>query len=195
MAARNQDSRVKPDQRQRRVARGDDETRSGARTRNEEQPAARGQHDVSGHWSAVRGQRSSGQGQMTNRVGHRIRRLLTPDRLLRSPAPAPISSSSRTTSATVLPSTSASGRMIRRWPSTPEGDGLHVLVREIVPAVEQGAGAAQRSRHSDARGLAPRATSGCFRLASARSTMYSQQLLLAVNLRQAGPACPGSARA
>ncbi len=40
------------------------------------------------------------------------------------------------------------------------GDGLHVLMREVVPAVEQGAGAAQRSRHSDARGLAPSARSG-----------------------------------
>ena len=41
-----------------------------------------------------------------------------------------------------------------------ERDRLHVLMREVVPAFEQGAGRAQRSRHSDARGLAPRATSG-----------------------------------
>ena len=51
------------------------------------------------------------------------------------------------------------------------GHGLHVLMREIVPAIQKsaGAGAAQQAQRPPRAGAS--AMSGCLRLASARSTM------------------------
>ena len=72
-----------------------------------------------------------------------------------------------------LPSISASGPQDQPVAEHAEGDGLHVLVGEEVPAFQHRPARAQRSRFSAARGLAPRATSGCCRLSSASCTMYS----------------------
>src|SRR4029078_11290159 len=81
------------------------------------------------------------------------------------------SSRSLTTSLTCRPSTSASGRTISRCPSTPRATSCtSSWVKKCRPSSTARA-RAHLSRFSAARGLAPRNTSGCCRLSSARLTM------------------------
>src|SRR5262245_31307936 len=69
-----------------------------------------------------------------------------------------------TTSATRLPSTSASGRRIKRCPSTPSATACtSSCVKKCLPS-SMARPRAQRSKQRAARGLAPSARSGCSRL-------------------------------
>ena len=51
-------------------------------------------------------------------------------------------------------------------------DGVNIFMREIMPAVEQSAGASTAQQTERRPRTSPSATSGCTRLASDNSTIY-----------------------